>query len=122
MNPAPITANAATAKVVGIGKTFTIKKTTKVSGLSKAEKKIVKVTVNKKKKTVTVTGLKAGKASFKIGKKAYTVKVGATKITKKTVTTSMTAGETKTLSVNAVNGKGDTIQFTSSKKSVVKVN
>ena len=122
MIPAPITANAATAKVVGIGKTFTIKKTTKVSGLSKAEKKIVKVTVNKKKRTVTVKGLKAGKATFKIGKKAYTVKVGATSITKKTVTTNMTAGETKTLSVNAVNGKGDTIQFTSSKKGVVKVN
>jgi len=119
---APITANAATAKVVGIGKTFTIKKTTKVSGLSKAEKKIVKVTVNKKKRTVTVKGLKAGKATFKIGKKAYTVMVGATSITKKTVTTNMTAGETKTLSVNAVNGKGDTIQFTSSKKGVVKVN
>ena len=34
----------------------------------------------------------------------------------------MTAGQKKTLSVNAVNGKGDTIQFTSSNKSVVKVN
>ena len=116
---APITANAATAKVLGVGKTFTVKKTTKVSGLSKAEKKIVKVTVNKKKRTVTVKGIKAGKATFKIGKKAYTVKVGATSITKKSVTTSMTAGQKKTLSVNAVNGKGDTITFTSNKKGVV---
>ena len=121
-NSAPITANAATAKVLGVGKTFTVKKTTKVSGLSKAEKKIVKVTVNKKKRTVTVKGVKAGKASFKIGKKAYTVKVGATKIAKKTLKTTMTAGTSQTVSVTATAGKGDTIKFASSNKAVLTVN
>jgi len=34
----------------------------------------------------------------------------------------MTTGSTQTVKVNAVNGKGDTIKFTSNKKSVVKVN
>ena len=123
MTSAPITADAATAsKVVGVGKTFTVKKATKVSGLSKAEKKIVKVTVNKKKRTVTVKGVKAGKATFKIGKKTYTVKVGATKITKKTLETTMTAGTSQTVSVTATGGKGDTIKFASSNKAVLKVN
>ena len=118
----PITADAATAKVVGVNKTFKVTKTTKVSGLSKAEKKIVKVTVNKKKKTVTVKGLKAGKATFKIGKKTYNVKVGATKIAKKSFSTSVNVGQTKTIKAKATAGTGDKYTWKSSDKKVLTVN
>ena len=118
---APITADAATTKVLGIKKTFTVKKTTKVSGLSKAEKKIVKVTVNKKKKTVTVKGVKPGKASFKIGSKSYTVKVGAVAIKKKSFATSLKVGTNKKVTVTSSYGAKDTLKWSSSKTSVVKV-
>ena len=127
MTSAPITADAATAKVVGVGKTVTYKAGATVKKVTVKNKKVVKATIAKKnKKNVTLKGLKAGKTTVtvKTSKKTVklTVKVGATSITKKTVATSMTAGQKKTLSVNAVNGKGDTIQFTSSNKSIVKVN
>lgn len=46
---APITADAATTKIVGVNKTITLVKGT-VTGLSKAEKKVVKVSKNSKTK------------------------------------------------------------------------
>ena len=126
MTAAPITADAAAAKVVGVGKTTTYKVGATVKSVKTTNKKVVKATKSKKKGYISLKGLKAGKTTVtvKTTKKTVklTVKVGATSITKKTVATSMKAGEKKTLSVNAVNGKGDTIQFTSNKKSVVKVN
>ena len=117
---APISAEAATTKVLGVNKTFT-KTGTKVSGLSKSEKKIVKVTVNKSKKKVTVKGLKPGKASFKIGSKSYTVKVGAVAIKKKSFATSLKVGTNKKVTVTSSYGAKDTLKWSSSKTSVVKV-
>ena len=118
---APISADAATNKVVGVGKstTVSVSASAKVTGLSAAEKKVVKIT--KKGKKFTIKGLKAGKATFKIGKKAFTVKVGATAVAKKTFATSLTAGTNKNVSVTAAFGKGDTLTWKSNKTTVVKV-
>ena len=118
---APISAEAATNKVVGVNKstTVSVSASAKVTGLSKAEKKIVKIT--KKGKKFTIKGLKAGKATFKIGKKAFTVKVGTTSIKKKTFATSLTAGTNKAVSVTAAYGKGDALTWKSSNTAVVKV-
>ena len=117
-NSAPITADAATSKVLGVKKTFTVAGT-KVTGLSKAEKKVVKVTIKNKK--VTVKGLKAGKVSFKIGKKAYNVKVGATNVKASAAATSLKVNATTKLSITAVNGTKDKLKISSSDKSVVKI-
>ena len=119
---APITADAATTKVLGVKKTFTVKKTTKVSGLSKAEKKIVKVSVNKKKRKVTVKGVKPGKATFKIGSKTYNVKVGSTSVAVKAGKKTMTVGQYTNVKATGKNGAKDTIVFTSSNSKVVAVN
>ena len=118
---APISADAATKKVVGVGKstTVSVSASAKVTGLSKAEKKVVKVT--KKGKKFTIKGKKAGKASFKIGKKSFNVKVGATSIKKKSFATSLTVGTNKTVKVTAANGKADTLTWKSNKTAVVKV-
>lgn len=118
---APVSADAATSKVVGVGKstTVSVSASAKVTGLSSAEKKVVKVT--KKGKKFTIKGLKAGKASFKIGKKAFTVKVGTTSIKKKSFAASLTAGTNKPVSVTAAYGKGDTLTWKSSNTAVVKV-
>lgn len=115
---APITADAATSKVLGVKKTFTVAGT-KVTGLSKTEKKVVKVTIKNKK--VTVKGLKAGKVSFKIGKKAYNVKVGATKVKASAAATSLKVNATTKLSITAVNGAKDKLKISTSDKSVVKI-
>ena len=114
----PITADAATAKVVGIKKTFTVSAsaTNKVTGLSKAEKKIVKVT--KKGKKFTIKGLKAGKATFKIGKKSYTVKVGATTVKAAKTKLTLTKGKAATLKFTTKSGNGDTLTFKASNKNV----
>ena len=114
----PITADAATAKVVGIKKTFTVSAsaTNKVTGLSKAEKKVVKVT--KKGKKFTIKGLKAGKATFKIGKKSYTVKVGATAVKTAKAKLTLTKGKAATVKFTATAGNGDTVAFASSNKNV----
>jgi hypothetical protein len=117
---APITADAATTKIVGVNKTITLVKGT-VTGLSKAEKKVVKVSKNSKTKKVTVKGLKAGKVSFKIGKKAYTVKVGATKVKASAAATSLKVNATTKLSITAVNGAKDKLKISTSDKSVVKI-
>ena len=124
---APITANAATKKVVGVGKTVTYKAGATVKKITVKNKKVVKATKSKKsKKNVVLKGLKAGKTTVTIKTSKKTIKlnvcVGATKITKKTLKTTMTAGGKQTVSVTAAGGKGDTITFTSSKKSVLKVN
>lgn len=115
---APITADAATSKVLGVKKTFTVAGT-KVTGLSKAEKKVVKVTIKNKK--VTVKGLKAGKVSFKIGKKAYNVKVGATKVKASAAATSLKVNATTKLSIVASNGKNDKLTVKTSNDSIVKI-
>lgn len=115
---APITADAATSKVLGVKKTFTVAGT-KVTGLSKAEKKVVKVTIKNKK--VTVKGLKAGKVSFKIGKKAYNVKVGATKVTATAEATTLKVNDTTTVAIKATNGAKDKLTVKSSQSAVVKV-
>jgi hypothetical protein len=114
----PITADAATAKVVGIKKTFTVSAsaTNKVTGLSKAEKKVVKVT--KKGKKFTIKGLKAGKATFKIGKKSYTVKVGATTVKAAKTKLTLTKGKAATLKFTTKSGNGDTLTFKASNKNV----
>ena len=54
MTSGPITADAATNKVVGVKKSFTVTASAanKVTGLSKAEKKVVKVTKKGKKFTI----------------------------------------------------------------------
>ncbi|MBQ4530517.1 MAG: hypothetical protein IJA36_07905 [Lachnospiraceae bacterium] len=123
---APITADAATTKVLGVNKTFSVSKkaSAKVSGLSKAEKKIVNVTISKNKKKVTVKGKKAGSATFKVGSKSYTVRVTkVTSIKKKTFATTLTAKKNKNVSVtvNGTNVKYDKATWTSSNKNVVKV-
>ena len=114
----PITADAATAKVVGIKKSITVSAsaTNKVTGLSKAEKKIVKVT--KKGKKFTIKGLKAGKATFKIGKKSYTVKVGATTVKAAKTKLTLTKGKKATLKFTTKSGNGDTLTFKASNKNV----
>ena len=114
----PITADAATNKVVGVKKSFTVtaSATNKVTGLSKAEKKVVKVT--KKGKKFTIKGLKAGKATFKIGKKAYTVKVGATAVKAAKAKVTLTAGKSAAVKFTATAGNGDTVAFTTSNKKV----
>ena len=114
----PITADAATAKVVGIKKSITVSAsaTNKVTGLSKAEKKIVKVT--KKGKKFTIKGLKAGKATFKIGKKSYTVKVGATTVKAAKTKLTLTKGKAATLKFTTKSGNGDTLTFKASNKNV----
>lgn len=114
----PITADAATAKVVGIKKTFTVSAsaTNKVTGLSKAEKKVVKVT--KKGKKFTIKGLKAGKATFKIGKKSYIVKVGATTVKAAKTKLTLTKGKSATLKFTTKSGNGDTLTFKASNKNV----
>ena len=114
----PITADAATAKVVGIKKSITVSAsaTNKVTGLSKAEKNIVKVT--KKGKKFTIKGLKAGKATFKIGKKSYTVKVGATTVKAAKTKLTLTKGKEATLKFTAKSGNGDTLTFKASNKNV----
>ena len=114
----PITADAATAKVVGIKKSITVSAsaTNKVTGLSKAEKNIVKVT--KKGKKFTIKGLKAGKATFKIGKKSYTVKVGATTVKAAKTKLTLTKGKKATLKFTAKSGNGDTLTFKASNKNV----
>ncbi|MBQ5559024.1 MAG: Ig-like domain-containing protein [Lachnospiraceae bacterium] len=115
---APITADAATSKVLGVKKTFTVAGT-KVTGLSKAEKKVVKVTIKNKK--VTVKGLKAGKVTFKIGKKAYTVKVGATKVALTPAATSLKVNEKTKVAIVASNGKNDKLTVKTSNNSIVKI-
>ena len=94
---APISADAATTKVVGVGKTITYNAKATVKKVTVKNKKIV--TAKKSGKKVTIKGKKAGKTTVtvKTTKKTIklTVKVGATKIAKKTVTTSMKVGETK---------------------------
>jgi len=114
----PITADAATAKVVGIKKSITVSAsaTNKVTGLSKAEKKIVKVT--KKGKKFTIKGLKAGKATFKIGKKSYIVKVGATTVKAAKTKLTLTKGKAATLKFTTKSGNGDTLTFKASNKNV----
>jgi hypothetical protein len=114
----PITADAATAKVVGIKKSITVSAsaTNKVTGLSKAEKKVVKVT--KKGKKFTIKGLKAGKATFKIGKKSYTVKVGATTVKAAKTKLTLTKGKAATLKFTTKSGNGDTLTFKASNKNV----
>ena len=114
----PITAAAATNKVVGVKKSFTVtaSATNKVTGLSKAEKKVVKVT--KKGKKFTIKGLKAGKATFKIGKKAYTVKVGATAVKAAKAKVTLTAGKSAAVKFTATAGNGDTVAFKTSNKKV----
>jgi hypothetical protein len=114
----PITADAATAKVVGIKKSITVSAsaTNKVTGLSKAEKNIVKVT--KKGKKFTIKGLKAGKATFKIGKKSYTVKVGATTVKAAKTKLTLTKGKSATLKFTTKSGNGDTLTFKASNKNV----
>ena len=114
----PITADAATAKVVGIKKSITVSAsaTNKVTGLSKAEKKVVKVT--KKGKKFTIKGLKAGKATFKIGKKSYTVKVGATTVKAAKTKLTLTKGKKATLKFTTKSGNGDTLTFKASNKNV----
>ena len=114
----PITADAATNKVVGVKKSFTVtaSATNRVTGLSKAEKKVVKVT--KKGKKFTIKGLKAGKATFKIGKKAYTVKVGATAVKAAKAKVTLTAGKSAAVKFTATAGNGDTVAFTTSNKKV----
>ena len=118
MTSAPITADAATSKVLGVKKTFTVAGT-KVTGLSKAEKKVVKVTIKNKK--VTVKGLKAGKVTFKIGKKAYTVKVGATKVALTPAATSLKVNEKTKVAIVASNGKNDKLTVKTSNNSIVKI-
>ena len=118
MTSAPITADAATSKVLGVKKTFTVAGT-KVTGLSKAEKKVVKVTIKNKK--VTVKGLKAGKVTFKIGKKAYTVKVGATKVTATAAATTLKVNDKTTVAIKATNGAKDKLTIKTSQSSVVKI-
>ncbi|MBQ3784618.1 MAG: hypothetical protein II838_14475, partial [Lachnospiraceae bacterium] len=71
---APITADAATIKTLGVGKSFTVSGK-KVTKLDSKEKKVVSVSIKSGK--VTVKGKKAGKVSFKIGNKTYNVNVGA---------------------------------------------
>ena len=114
----PITADAATNKVVGVKKSFTVtaSATNRVTGLSKAEKKVVKVT--KKGKKFTIKGLKAGKATFKIGKKAYTVKVGATAVKAAKAKVTLTAGKSAAVKFTATAGNGDTVAFKTSNKKV----
>ena len=121
ISAAPISADAATTKIIGVGKskTVSVSSSATVKNLSAAEKKIVKIT--KKGKKFTIKGLKPGKATFKIGKKAFTVKVGATAVAKKTFATSLTAGTNKNVSVTAAFGKGDTLTWKSNKTTVVKV-
>ena len=118
MTSGPITADAATNKVVGVKKSFTVtaSATNKVTGLSKAEKKVVKVT--KKGKKFTIKGLKAGKATFKIGKKAYTVKVGATAVKAAKAKVTLTAGKSAAVKFTATAGNGDTVAFKTSNKKV----
>ena len=114
----PITADAATNKVVGVKKSFTVTASAanKVTGLSKAEKKVVKVT--KKGKKFTIKGLKAGKATFKIGKKSYIVKVGATAVKAAKAKVTLTAGKSAAVKFTATAGNGDTVAFTTSNKKV----
>lgn len=115
---APITADAATTKVLGVKKTFTVAGT-KVTGLSKTEKKVVKVTIKNKK--VTVKGLKAGKVSFKIGKETYNVNVGATKVTATAAATTLKVNDTTKVSITAKYGANDKLTIKTSKSSVVKI-
>ena len=115
---APITADAATTKVLGVKKTFTVAGT-KVTGLSKTEKKVVKVTIKNKK--VTVKGLKAGKVSFKIGKETYNVNVGATKVTATAAATTLKVNDKTTVAIKATNGAKDKLTIKTSKSSVVKI-
>ena len=123
-NSAPITANAATVKKVGVGKTITYNAKATVKSVKSSKKGIVKAT--KKGKKVTIKGVKAGTTTVtvKTAKKTVklNVKVGATKIAKKTLKTTMTAGTSQTVSVTATGGKGDTIKFASSNKAVLTVN
>ena len=114
----PITADAATNKVVGVKKSFTVTASAanKVTGLSKAEKKVVKVT--KKGKKFTIKGLKAGKATFKIGKKSYIVKVGATAVKASKASISLTKGKAATVTFKTTAGNGDTLTFTASNKKI----
>ena len=123
-NSAPITANAATVKKVGVGKSFTYNAKATVKSVKVSKKGIVKAT--KKGKKVTVKGVKAGATTVtvKTAKKTIklNVKVGATKIAKKTLKSTMTAGTSQTVSVTATGGKGDTIKFASSNKAVLTVN
>ena len=114
----PITAAAATNKVVGVKKSFTVTAfaANKVTGLSKAEKKVVKVT--KKGKKFTIKGLKAGKATFKIGKKSYIVKVGATAVKAAKAKVTLTAGKSAAVKFTATAGNGDTVAFKTSNKKV----
>ncbi len=118
MTSGPITADAATNKVVGVKKSFTVTASAanKVTGLSKAEKKVVKVT--KKGKKFTIKGLKAGKATFKIGKKSYIVKVGATAVKAAKAKVTLTAGKSAAVKFTATAGNGDTVAFTTSNKKV----
>ena len=124
MTSAPITANAATVKKVGVGKTITYNAKATVKSVKSSKKGIVKAT--KKGKKVTIKGVKAGTTTVtvKTAKKTVklNVKVGATKIAKKTLKTTMTAGTSQTVSVTATAGKGDTIKFASSNKAVLTVN
>ena len=118
MTSGPITADAATNKVVGVKKSFTVTASAanKVTGLSKAEKKVVKVT--KKGKKFTIKGLKAGKATFKIGKKSYIVKVGATAVKASKASISLTKGKAATVTFKTTAGNGDTLTFTASNKKI----
>ena len=118
MTSGPITADAATNKVVGVKKSFTVTASAanKVTGLSKAEKKVVKVT--KKGKKFTIKGLKAGKATFKIGKKSYIVKVGATAVKAAKAKVTLTAGKSAAVKFTATAGNGDTVAFKTSNKKV----
>ena len=118
MTSAPITADAATIKTLGVGKSFTVSGK-KVTKLDSKEKKVVSVSIKKGK--VTVKGKKAGKVSFKIGKETYKVNVGATKVTATAAATTLKVNDTTKVSITAKYGANDKLTIKTSKSSVVKI-
>lgn len=123
---APINAEAATTKTLGVGKSFTVTAASaksKITGLSAAEKKIVSVTrKNSKSKVYTIKAKTAGKVTFKIGAKTVKVNAGATKIFRNgSSKVTVTAGKYTNLDVRTAYGKGDTLTFTSSNSKVASI-